>query len=81
MTSARITNHDNDHCNGHCAEEIKRLDEQWERDGEVIRQLRDALYWIAELPTDPRPDGTFNVSRAAIIDMARDVLKSLEGVA
>lgn len=30
-----------------------------------------ALDWIAERPLDPRPDGTFNHCRAALIDHAR----------
>lgn len=38
------------------------------------RELRRVLEWIAELPVDPRPDGTFNYSRAAIIDRAKEAL-------
>lgn len=38
-------------------------------------RYRDALQWIADRPTDPRPDGTFNYSREAIIAIARDAME------
>lgn len=86
MTDSRITNPDNDHCCDQYADltgltkgEVKRLGGcgciQAKRDAEAFRSVLDR---IASLPTDPRPDGTFNISRAVIIDMARDMLRSVE---
>lgn len=49
---------------------------RWARElREQVRLLTNALQWIADRPTDPRPDGSYNHCRAAIIDYAREALK------
>lgn len=41
----------------------------------LVGRLQHPLHRIAAMHTDPRPDGTFNYSRAAIIEIAREALK------
>lgn len=64
--------------------ERDRWKEQWQRehDGwnreraevERMRPVVDRLRRIARIPIAPRPDGTHNYDRAAIIRMARDTM-------
>jgi hypothetical protein len=41
---------------------------------ERLTRYQRALDRIASMPIDPRPDGTYNYSRAALIDIARRAL-------
>lgn len=45
---------------------------------EEVLALRAVLQRIASMPIDPRPDGTHNYSRAALIEIARDALTPIE---
>ena len=39
-----------------------------------IERLRAVLHRIASMPIEPRPDGTYNYDRAAIIEIAQRAL-------
>lgn len=67
----------------HAAKELEaELDDLQEKFTAVSFELagvREALRWIADRPLVPRPDGTFNHCREALIDYARRALEHTNG--